>query len=73
MRNFIREEFANISQRSINAAIDQFLHWVQAVVENEGGHIEQVHFWLILYVVLLVGKVFVLCGRCSAREHTIFV
>ncbi len=44
MRNFVREEFANISQRSINAAIDQFLPRVQAVVENEGGHIEHVHF-----------------------------
>ncbi len=38
------EEFANISQRSINAAIDQFLPRVQAVVESEGGHIEHVHF-----------------------------
>ncbi len=43
MRKFIREEFENIRQRSINDPIDQFLPRVQGVVESEGGHIKHMH------------------------------
>ena len=44
LRNCILDEWDLISQRSINAAIDQFLPRLQGVVDNNGGHIEHLNF-----------------------------